>query len=253
MTDIDNEFLDLAIENAMTLEEAQQYDAQLYYTADTDMLEYGSPAAAQVVLEDDKMRTTFLKRAVKHARSSPEYSRYRKYLAENFEMDRCSLFRNLNAEALSGDVEIHHHPITIYDICDIVFCRMTATAQPGDHITALTVANRVMELHWKGQVGLVPLTSTVHELVHNEQIVIHPAMIYGDWVQFLKDHAAWISEDIKQRLFAEGNMWERVIADGYDLTLLDVQPICWKRDGIQFEQVIKHAKELAAPSVDEDE
>jgi hypothetical protein len=167
-------------------------------------------------------------------------------------MDRCSLFRNISAEALCGGVEIHHHPLTIYDIADIVFTRMVATRtdEDEDHITSLTVANKVMELHYRNQVGLVPLTATLHELVHADRLTVHPAMIFGDWITFLREHSPWISEDVKNRLFVEGSNWDKIITNGYDLTSLETAPVYWKASKIVFDNLIESASEKA-PVIEE--
>jgi hypothetical protein len=57
-----------------------------------------------------------------------------------------------------------------------------------------------LHLHFKGVIGVVPLTKTIHDLVHNGTIVIHPAMIYGNWLEFVRSYSKGMNELLFEKI-----------------------------------------------------
>ena len=62
-----------------------------------------------------------------------------------------------------ANIEFHHYPFTLYDIVDIVLCNYLIKGKP---ITSFYIAEEVLDLHFKMKIGIVPLTTTNHELAH---------------------------------------------------------------------------------------
>lgn len=125
---------------------------------------------------------------VKHAealcRASMEYSDYIAYLRANVGMDACAFFNNISkSNNKKIRIEVHHAPLTLFDIIKLVLDRAIRT---GEEINCMLLAEEATRIHYMNQVGLIPLSKTLHEVVHNsDKLVIPLYMIYGDFRAFL--------------------------------------------------------------------
>ena len=166
---------------------------------------YGEATFYGDALYDDKARTKFIKVIVAMVRKCPEYARYRTFLLENLDMDRCSILSELSPEEVSAaGLEIHHAPLSLYDITELILGQMQVDRM---RTTTFSVANRVMAYHWKGYVGLVPLTQTIHEAVHAGQVHVDPRTIFGNWGALLDENRAGLTEHLAEKLRAIAASW----------------------------------------------
>ena len=121
-------------------------------------------------------------------RSSLEYEDYIMFLRQNVGMDACAFFNNMSKQTNKKvRIEVHHTPLTIDDIVKLVLDKRIMV---GEEINDLQIAKEVAKIHYNNQVGLIPLSKTVHEVVHNntEKLVIPMHMIFGDYVRFLAEY-----------------------------------------------------------------
>lgn len=166
---------------------------------------YGTAGLYGDALYDDRGRTKFIKEVVSTVRKCPEYARYRTFLLENLDMGRCSILSDLAPEEVSAaGLEIHHAPLALYDICELVLGQMQVDQM---RVTVFAVANRVMAYHWKGYVGLVPLTQTIHEAVHAGQVHVDPRTIFGNWPALLDENRAGLTEHLAEKMRAVAASW----------------------------------------------
>ena len=137
-----------------------------------------------VFINTDKDRVKFIKRCEKVIRSSNEYRDYIAFLKENVDMDKCAFYQNVSSEnSKRVKIEIHHEPFTLFDIVSVVVDRFMDQGYP---LNDLLIADEVMELHYANMVGLIPLSKTIHQVVHNStKITIPLNMVYGDYTSFL--------------------------------------------------------------------
>jgi hypothetical protein len=49
-------------------------------------------------------------------------------------------------------------------------------------------------------IGLIPLSETVHELVHNQYIFIPSTLVFGNWKQFVYDYSNFIDPELESNL-----------------------------------------------------
>lgn len=153
----------------------------------------------------DVEKVALVKRIEKIVRSSGEYRDYTFFLRKNMDMDSCAFFHNISkANGTRVRVEIHHSPLTLFDIATIILERAIAE---GEEIDDLLLAEEVAEMHYKNMVGLIPLSKTLHELAHpkeGEPLVIPLYMIYGNYFAFLQKYKPyWEDNDmIKAKLDA---------------------------------------------------
>jgi len=145
------------------------------------------PVDYSVSFSNDRSRTKFIKKVEKLIRSSMEYRDYIGFLRENVGMDACAFFSNVSKDTSKRiKIEVHHAPFTLYDICEIVLCKYEKSGLP---INAMDIAEEVMLLHYKNMVGLVPLSKTLHEVVHSSDKLIIPAnVIYGHYKLLLQEY-----------------------------------------------------------------
>ena len=75
-------------------------------------------------LADQKDFKKFLSELEKSVRGSFEYQQYIQYLRNSFNMNSCAFYRNVsNVPNPKIKIHVHHDPITLYDICTIVFMK----------------------------------------------------------------------------------------------------------------------------------
>jgi len=187
---------------------------------------YGAAAFHRVALADDKGRVNFIKECVRDVRNCHEFRRYLKFISENINLQGCSYLRNMGPElANEVKIECHHHPLTLYDICELVLCRVENT---GSRLTTMSITNEVVALHFRGLVGLVPLTETLHEMAHDGQLFIDPQTIHGKWDDLIREYAMHFPEHLVAKLGALATTWDRA-AQGHESNgrALAVEPLRW--------------------------
>lgn len=133
---------------------------------------------------DAKDFTKYIKFLEQTVRSSIEYRSYIQYLRNAFEMNRCSIYMNVTNNLNNNiKIEVHHDPLTLYDICLIIFRKRQAA---GEMLDEDNVAKEVMWCHYNGMIGLIPLSETVHELVHNGVLFIPTTHVFGNYKLFVE-------------------------------------------------------------------
>lgn len=141
------------------------------------------------VITTDKQRDKLIKTIERLCRTSLEYKDLIKYLRTNINMDECEFFPNFKAGKKRGMIEIHHAPYDLYTLTWIV---LEKHMQERGQIDELDVAEEVMYLHYDGKVGLIPLSITAHELVHDGQLIVPLNCVRGKFVEFTKEYYPYI-------------------------------------------------------------
>lgn len=142
----------------------------------------------------DKEIEKFIKRIEKNVRSSMEYRDYISYLKEYVDMNHCAFYTNMdNNSGGKVKIEIHHEPFTLFDISKIVYNKFIIEGFP---LNDLYIAEEIMDLHYTNQVGLIPLSKSIHQIYHNSnQIVIPLNLVYGDYMSFCKNYNDYITDE----------------------------------------------------------
>lgn len=158
-----------------------------------------SPFATTFYFEeyyDDVAVKKFLKNTERLIRQSREYHTYIELLRGSYSvLNRDNILSNLtNADV---DMEFHHFPFSLYDICSIV---LTKHMLDKKNISSFGLAKEVMELHYKHFIGLVSLMETNHDLAHNGSIFISKKQIFGDYSSFMKLYDKAIPNALKEKV-----------------------------------------------------
>lgn len=149
-------------------------------------------------LFDDKDKEKYFKDLERHIRSSYEYRNMIQYLREYMNMNSCAFMPNISNELNRKiRIEIHHSPFTLRDICSIV---LNKRMKNNEVLFIESVAYEVMFIHYSLMVGLIPLSETVHQLVHNQYIFIPVDKVYGYYKNFVKSYYDYIDPEILDKL-----------------------------------------------------
>lgn len=174
----------------------------------------------------------FIKRIERIVRSSMEYKDWIIFLKENVGLDRCVFFQNITNEKSKGKIslEMHHEPFTLYDIVMVVVNKFQKEGQP---INDLFIADEVARLHYENKIGLIPLSKTAHQMVHNsEKLSIPLNMVYGSYIEFLQEYDPYIDDEmgLYEKVEKKVEMTEKMTPADFqaitkEFTYLDIQGV----------------------------
>lgn len=142
------------------------------------------------LFEDEKARKAYIKSVERLVRTSPEYTKFIKYLRSDLSFNSCAILNELNTENVS--IELHHFPFNLYEIVESVITKRIDQEKP---LTTFSVSEEVMILHYTNSVGLIPLSKTMHELAHSSKsaLSIDPRMVVGDFNTFFNEYGVHLS------------------------------------------------------------
>lgn len=148
----------------------------------------------QYDLADDRDFAKFIKDLEGVCRKSFEYRWLIQYLKTYAGMDECSVLEGVSSRDNSGvKVEVHHSPLTLYDTCIAVVRKRIKNNEDMD---IFACAEEVMYNHYLKHVGLIPLSSTVHQMVHNSFFFIPTDKVFGDYKCFKEDYYDYIDGEV---------------------------------------------------------
>lgn len=158
----------------------------------------------QYDLLDDKSFKKYIADLERTVRNSFEYRSLISYLRNTEGMNTCSFLENVsNVDNNKIKIEIHHSPLTLYDISLAVFKKRQKNNEPTD---IESVAEEITYLHYLGWVGLIPLSETVHEMVHNQYLFVPTDRVRGRYKEFVDHYYDYIDPDVLDSLDAAETM-----------------------------------------------
>lgn len=145
-------------------------------------------------LENEKERNILIKNIERLVRTSIEYRKYIRFLRTNMNITKCTFHPDVNVEILKKTkIEFHHYPFTLYEIVDTVIEKQSKI---NPIINPFDVAEEVMQLHFDLKVGLVPLSKTLHELVHSGKKFINLKYVKGNYLKFISSYNGYINNNL---------------------------------------------------------
>jgi hypothetical protein len=188
-----------------------------------------------VIVMSDRDKVKFIKTVERIVRGSQEYKQYIAFLRKEVDMTMCSYFTNISKkDGAKVSIEVHHEPFTLFDITQIVVEKWMAEEKK---INPILISEEVMKLHYQGKVGLIPLSITVHDLVHNGKIFIPLQNVYGDFLSFLEEYEPYISADLQDILELKLKMSKDVEAQ--DQSILEKKYVYLEVDGMSFPEPLE--------------
>lgn len=177
---------------------------------------------------DDKDFEKYISDIENVVRRSREYRLFVDYLRENMDMNKCSFFENVtNKNTFKIKIELHHSPLTLYEICLTVFNKRVFY---GESLEVEMVAKEVMYVHYFLLVGIIPLSETVHELVHSQSLFIPLGKSMGNWEEFMEIYKEFLPEETKNKI---DQMRTKTLAydPDYNTSILQQSPIVLQLPG----------------------
>lgn len=166
-------------------------------------------------------RNAFIKACERLVRTSDRYSKYKKHLIEEIELNHCAVFKDLDTADCT--IEMHHGPIfTLYDYCDIMISYFLLKKWK---ITTARIASAVLDEHENDNIQVVMLSSTIHEEVGDRNIFIHPKQAYGKIDRFLNKYLPAIGKDLREKY--NRYMDRCLMLDSSDFGLLQINENLW--------------------------
>ena len=145
-----------------------------------------------------KERVKFIKMVESVCRKSMEYKEYIRFLKRNTDVRRCTILKGLNTNnGKRYSIELHHEPFTLFDIVETV---LNKREMLGEKIEPLSIADEVMALHYDGKVGLIHLSTTMHQLVHDDKIFIPLQYIYQSYNEFYSEYKPYFNPLVIEKL-----------------------------------------------------
>jgi hypothetical protein len=147
---------------------------------------------------EEKKRIKFIKYVEKIVRRSHEYRTYIGFLKNELSLTKCTFLPMVDTNELKKvGVEFHHYPFTLFDIVSIVLDEHMLVKNEK-RINPFAIAEEVMELHYQNYIGLVPLSKTVHELVHSGKVFVNLKYVFGNFHKFMDMYEAANSDSYSQ-------------------------------------------------------
>lgn len=134
----------------------------------------------------------FIKATEKLVRSNKDYNIYLDYLRNDKNLNSCTFLHTVeNGEAL---IELHHFPFTLYTICSVIANHLLSIEEK---VSTFYLADKVIQEHFNEIIGLVPLSTTIHELAHLGKIILLKKNIYGKYIDFFNKYNNYFSDSEK--------------------------------------------------------
>ena len=143
-------------------------------------------------LDSEKDFRKYLFAIEKEVRQSIEYKELIQYIKDNYDMNRCSFIKVSGTDEVDVHIEVHHYPYTLFDIVNIVYRKRVFYQES---LEVQLVAKEVTMLHYKLLVGLIPLSKTVHELVHDGKLFIPVQNVLGNYAEFTRLYKQFITQE----------------------------------------------------------
>jgi len=138
--------------------------------------------------DEDEIDNKTIKYIEREIRNSFEYRTYIQFLKEELDLTRCSLMKNIDIKTTPVSLEFHHFPLTLYEITEAVGKSMVDGLTKDEAVSGFDIAEKVVEEHYKHNIGLVPLTKTIHDMAHNGTIFIPIDAVNGNYQEFINDY-----------------------------------------------------------------
>lgn len=196
-------------------------------------------------LQDEKQLKKYIFDIERICRTSHSYKKLIEFLREHIEMNKCSFYKNVNnIESNSIRIHIHHSPLTLFDIVSIVYRKRLDKREP---LNVNLVAKEVMLMHYLMLVGLIPLSETVHELVHNGHLFIPTDCVYGKYKEFVERYKGYLDHQLLTTL-EQAEYFTTIYDFKKETKVLEEQLVYIDPSGVYefpvFEHVVKQIKPL---------
>lgn len=191
------------------------------------------PERPQYIFRSNKDRKKYIDMVKAYIRASMEYKSYIQFLKTHIDMDKCAVLKHLpTGNGKRYSIELHHDPFTLFEIINIVLARDESIGEPNN---PYKLAEEVMELHYDDMVGLINLSTTMHELTEHGKIFIPLQYIYQRYDKFYDEFEDYMDDTMKAKIQLKVQM--SLKCDKIISNCLDPEFVYMNVDGWDFPQV----------------
>ena len=142
-------------------------------------------------LTDVDVYRQFLKNVEMRVRKSETYKNYKSFLMD-LGFDHCQVHGYINSQMAT--LEMHHCILTLFDLSMLITEHMLNTV---GYVSTFDVVQAIKEEHKAGNVALVMLSKTPHQVYHaDKSFFIHPSMCIGNWPKLLEKYNKGLTQDL---------------------------------------------------------
>ena len=186
------------MKTALLLDDGDFENNEKHIDLELDVCDFDSTIASFEIDEDlDEKTISYLERLI---RQSYEYKEYINYMKTELDLTKCALMPNLDQKDLKFTLEFHHYPFNLFEIVSIIGAKMIDDLKDDKKLSAFDLCEKVMEEHYRNNIGLVPLSTTIHEMAHNKALYIPMSAVNGNYKRFMKKYSDYIDDDLKDRV-----------------------------------------------------
>ncbi len=158
------------------------------------------PTGGKSDKEFAKKEMNYIKYIERLIRSSYEYRQYIGILKSHMDLTQCRFISDADISETKVSLEMHHYPFTLFEL--VSFHKDFIEEKEGISASwnPFKIANDIMKMHYEGKIGLVPLSLTAHELVHEGYLFIplNEEFVFGNWKQCMAN--ILVNDETKTRL-----------------------------------------------------
>lgn len=195
-----------------------------------------------LTFKTNKEKDKIIKRIERQIRASIEYRDYIKFLKDYVNMNACAFFKNISndgAENKKIKIEVHHEPFTLRDYVEVVLNKYIDLGMP---LNELYISDEVMQIHYENRVGLIPLSKTMHQVIHkSNKIKIPLYMVYGDYMGFMRGYEEYLTDEMIEKLERKANETNAIKEDSFEP--LEKQYTYLEIDGVELPKLINDEEE----------
>lgn len=142
-------------------------------------------------LTDVDVYRQFLKNVESRFRKSETYKNYKSFIM-GLGFDHCQVHGYINSTMAS--LEMHHAIFTLFDIAMLITEHYLNTI---GYVSTFDVVQAIKEEHKAGNVAIVMLSKTPHQLYHaDKSFFIHPDMCLGNWPELIRKYNKGLTQDL---------------------------------------------------------
>lgn len=200
---------DETVDNIVNIKSTEEENGNISIQSDSD---YFKEMYYFTDIFNEKEYKKFIKNVELLIRKSKEYTGYIKTLKEEYPMMKIDNILS-NISDSDASIELHHYPFTLYDVVDVVAIH---SINKGKQINTNRLAKLIMEMHYENIIGLVPMTSTIHELAHQGHLFLAKDQIFGNWSEFVDRYKEVLTDEMKYKLKQIEEMSEKNVKSDFN-------------------------------------
>ena len=196
-------------------------DENLTVSSENDIFEIVYDKDARY-LQDLDVFIKFIKACEPEVRKHPDYSLFVDTVRETC-MSQCQILGNITSS--DAVIEAHHGPLfTLFDYCVII---TNFLLKKEGKVTTFRVAKLVLDEHFAGNVQIVMLAKTPHQLIDTGEIFINLNQGIGKVINFIKKYKEGLDETYIKKINAYIRMSEQHESSDNGLLELDGKTVNW--------------------------